>query len=156
MALPQRLASSVLMALGVLLVFLGVTAALGSTIIGTVASAAAIAGLLYVGGLWFGTAAPASPTMAAVPILVFDHERRVVSGGVIGQPLSLHFPEILRAEIDRRCADALRGTSARFPCLQNGKMVVFDAIPVRTADGTIVYGILLSADLEPAEVAATA
>ena len=67
----------------------------------------------------------------------------------------MQFPEMLRAEIEQRCAVALAGTSTRFPCLHNGRMMVFDAVPVRTADGAVIYGILLSTDLEPA-IAATA
>jgi hypothetical protein len=33
--------------------------------------------------------------------------------------------------------------------------MVFDTAPVRTADGTVVYGILLRTDLEPAAASAT-
>ena len=83
----------------------------------------------------------------ALPVLVFDRDHRVVSGAAAGQPLS---PAVSR--------DAPRGRSngvapwpwrarrTRFPCLHNGKMMIFEAVPVRTADGTVVYGILLSTD----------
>jgi hypothetical protein len=156
MVQPWRLVSTALLALGVLMVFAGLTRAFGFTLVGIVATIAAIAALLYVGGVWFGAPAAAPPAAAAAtPLLVFDRDRRVVSGPTVGQPLSLQFPEILRAEIEQRCRMALAGTATRFPCLHNGRMVVFDAIPVRTADGTIVYGILLSSDVEPAATAAS-
>jgi hypothetical protein len=156
MAHLKRLVSSVLLAFGVLLVFLGLIGALGSTPTGVLASTAAIAALLYAGGIWFGAAPTGQVSGIVLPILVFDRDLRVVSGAGAGQPLSLQFPEMFRAEIERRCAVALAGTSTRFPCLHNGKMMVFDAVPVRTAEGTVVYGILLSTDLEPAARAATA
>ena len=52
MAALSRLASSVLFALGVALVLIGLSAALGFSVAGGVASAAAVASLLYAGGVW--------------------------------------------------------------------------------------------------------
>jgi hypothetical protein len=153
----MRLVSTVLLALGAALVFAGLTRALAFTLTGIVASIAGIAALLYIGGVWFGAPAAAAPAAApTAALLVFDRDRRIVSGPALGQPLSLQFPEMLRAEIEQHCTTALAGTATRFPCLHNGRMVVFDAIPVRTADGAIVYGILLSSEVEPAAIAASA
>jgi hypothetical protein len=150
----RRSVAAALLAVGVLLVFAGLNAALGPSILGVVSSLAVIAALLYAGAVWFG--APPAPAMVpAPPLVVFDHERRIVSGGAVGQPLAVQFPEILRPEIERRCAAALAGTSGRFHCLHNGRLVLFDALPVRAADGTIRYGILLTTAAE-SEVAATA
>ena len=49
----KRLASSVLLGLGVLLVFFGLNAALGFTRGGAIASLAVIGALLYSGAVWF-------------------------------------------------------------------------------------------------------
>ncbi|MGH9371799.1 MAG: hypothetical protein ACRD15_09750 [Vicinamibacterales bacterium] len=148
-----RRISSVFLAVGVLLVFAGFSAGLGFTGWGIVASAAAVVSLMFAGATWFGRA-PVRPLHGrAAPLLVFDRDGRIVSGRATGQLLTSQFPEILGPEIDRRCRAALAGTSARFPCLHNGRMVEFDALPVRSADGTIVYGILLSSDAEAATLA---
>jgi hypothetical protein len=140
MAHLKRLVASVLLAAGMLLVFGGLSAAVGFTPSGIVASIAVIAALLYAGAVWFGPVARVPGAGAPVPLVVFDRHGRIVTG----------------AEIEQRCAAALAGTGSRFPCLHQGRMVVFDALPVRSADGAIVYGILLSADAEPAAIAATA
>jgi hypothetical protein len=112
--------------------------------------------LLYAGAVWFGPTPRVPVAGAPVPLVVFDRHGRIVTGSAAGEPLSHQFPEMLRQEIEQRCAAALAGTGSRFPCLHKGRMVVFDALPVRSADGAIVYGILLSADAEPAAIAATA
>lgn len=151
----QRIVSSVLLAAGILLVFAGVSSALGFTPWSMLASAAAIAALLYSGAAWFagpgtrqGRVEPAGP-----PLFVFDREGRIVSGPAIGQPLPAQFPEPLRGEIERQCAAALAGSSGRFPCLFDGRPVVFDALPVRNAEGAIEYGILVRSQASPAAVA---
>jgi hypothetical protein len=156
MAHLKRLVSSVLLVVGVLLVFLGLIGALGFTPTGVLAITAAIAALLYAGAIWSGALLSGQVSGIMLPILVFDRDRRVVSGAGAGKPLSLQFPEMLRAEIERRCAVALAGTSTRFPCLHNGKLMVVEAVPVRKTDGMVVYGILLSTELEPAAIVATA
>jgi hypothetical protein len=152
MAVPlARRVASVLLALGVLLVFAGFTAAMGFTAWGILASVAAVAALVFAGATWFGSSAPRP---SASPLLVFDRDRRIVTGEAAGQPLISVFPHILQPEIDRHCAAALSGTGGRFRCLQNGQMVIYDVLPVRTHDGVVAYGILLSTDAQPANMAA--
>lgn len=151
----KRILSSALLAIGVLLVFAGFTASLGFTPVGMVASLAAIAALLYAGAAWQDSS-PRPPGAASLPqpFLVFDLDRRIVTGPATGQPLGSQFPEAIRAEIERRGAAALAGASERFQCLHEGRAIALHVYPVRRADGTIVYGILLPA--EPAAAAATA
>ena len=152
----KRIVSVVLLVLGVLLVFGGLSAALGFTAGGMVASVAVIGALLYVGAVWFAPAATHPRIPAATPLVVFDRDQRVVSGGLVGDRVSTAFPAGMRAEIERRCGAALSGTTARFPCLRDGRTVVYEVLPVRDADGAVVYGILLTADLLPMRIAASA
>jgi hypothetical protein len=156
MADIKRLLSTVLLALGVLLVLLGLVSALGFTPGGIIASIAAIGALLYVGGIWFAQPAPADPARASHPLIVFNRDRVLVSGAGIGQSVLAHFPEPARAEVERRCAAALAGISSRFPCSYEGRTVTFDALPVRSADGEVVYGILVVTDALPAAIAVSA
>ena len=150
----KRILASVLLAVGVVLVFAGLSASLGLTTLGVLGSAAAIAALLYAGAVWFG-AGTIPQAAARLPIVVFDRSGRIVAGEAAGESVSSQFPEMLRPEIERRCRAALGGVSERFPCLHNGRMVVFDAVPVRRADGAVVYGILLRTEAEPAAIAAS-
>jgi hypothetical protein len=152
----RRASSSVLFAIGALLVFVGLTSALGYTVLGMLASAAAIVSLLFAGAVWFAPRRAAAPGVPAAPLLVFDRNLHIVSGASAGQAVAALFPEMLQPEIARRCATAINGHSARFTCLHRGRMVVFDALPVRGVDGTIAYGLLITTDAEPAAVAATA
>ena len=156
MANANRLISSVLLAAGVLLVFAGFTRALGFTSSGVAASLAPITALVYAGATWFGPAAPRAEPATTVTVMVFDGDRRIVGGDTAGQPLAAQFPEILRPEIERRCTAALAGTAARFPCFHDGRIILFDALPVRNADGTIVFGMLLTAEPVSSAVAVTA
>jgi hypothetical protein len=152
MAVPHaRRVASVLLALGILLVFAGFTAAMGFTAWGILASVAAVAALLFAGA----TFGPSVPRPSANPLLVFDRDRRIVTGEAAGQPVISAFPHILQPEIERHCAAALSGIGGRFRCLQNGKMVVYDVLPVRTHDGVVAYGVLLSTDAQPATIAAS-
>ena len=158
MAPLKRLLSSVLLAGGVGLVLIGFSAALGFTAAGVIASVAAVAALLYAGATWFGGRVPVRARRAAVtaPVVVFDCEYRIVGGPLAGERVSSRYPEPLRPEIDRHCAAALAGTSARFACVHAGQTFAFDTVPVRSADGRIVYGILLTTDSVAAAMAATA
>jgi len=148
----KELASIVLLVLGMVLVFSGLTTALGLTALGMFASVAAMAALLFAGAMWFGYSPKPVAVLPSSAMLVFDRDRRIVSGVGVGGQLTAQFPEMLRAEIDRRSAAALAGTPARFPCLHNGRMVVFDALPIRGADGAILFGVLLSSEAAPAAV----
>lgn len=146
-----RFMSSALLATGVLMVFGGFSAALGFTPAGVVASLAAIATLLYAGGVWFGSAAPAA---AAEPILVFDRALRVVCGAARGGHIAARFPEPARGEIERRCVAALLGETAHFICREYSDVVGFDVAPVRATDGTVLYGILIAGTAAPASAVA--
>jgi hypothetical protein len=135
----------VFLAAGVLLVLLGLIAALGFTPAGMLASVAMMTALLYAGAVWFRQ--PLPPVIpAATPVVVFDRDCRAVTGPAAGQFLPTLYPEMLRPEIERRCRTALAGAGVRFFCLQNGRSVVFDALPVRNAEGIVVYGLLLAVE----------
>ena len=149
----KRILSSVLLAIGVLLVFAGFTASLGFTPGAMVVSLAAIAALLYAGAAWQNSSSrPAAAGSMPQPFLVFDLDRRIVAGPAAGQSLGSQFPEAIRAEVERRGAAALAGATERFQCQHEGRSIALHVYPVRRADGTIVYGILLPA--EPAVAAA--
>ncbi len=146
MADSNGLVSSTLLIAGVVLVFAGLTTALGVTIGGTVASLAAIVTLLYAGAVWFGQArsSPGRSDPAGL-VIVFDRALSVVCGAGRGTPLVLQFPGTLRADIEMHCVAALAGQSSRFTCDDGVSRLDFDAAPVRFQNGSIVYGILLSA-----------
>ena len=158
-AIPSLLSTALMMS-GVAFVLFGFSTALGSTAAGVIASVAAIGALLYAGAVWFGAgAARPRPDLSASwssPLIVFDRDGRIVSGAEKGRPVASLFPEMIRPEIEQRSTAALAGTSVRFACLYNGQAILLDALPVRSADGTIVYGILLSTQSEPATVDALA
>jgi len=157
MAPLNRIVSSLLLGLGILLVFIGFTSALGFSAVGIVASAVTIVALLYAGAVWFAPEPRLAPSVRAgpVPLVVFDRDRTIVAGPASGQPLASQFPEILRPEIDRRSAAALAGTGSQFSCLLNGHAMLVEALPVRNASGAVVYGILLTAE-SPSTIAVTA
>ncbi len=143
--MSKRVISSALLVAGVVLVFAGLSAALGFTAGGMIASFAAVVMLLYAGAVWFGTtAAPAPGAGPADPVIVFDRALQIVCGASRGTALVAQFPEALRTEIHGRCAAALAGATGRFTCGYGGTEVAFDAVPVRGSDGSIVYGMLLS------------
>lgn len=157
MAPLRRLVSSTLLLVGILLVLVGFSTALGFTVGGVLASFAAIGTLLYAGGVWFGgSPAPPPPITDAAAPIVFDRRGTIIAGPSVGQSVAILFPELARPEIERRSAAALAGTSARFPCSYHGRIVLIEALPVRSADGTVVCGILMTADGRPAAVAALA
>ena len=157
MANVRPVLAFVLLLVGVTLVFLGLTQALGFTPLGVLVSVVAIAALLFTGGVWFGGAAPRTQVPAATgdasPIL-FDVHGRLVSGASAGQPVASRFPDVVRLEVERHCATVLAGRAARFPCICNGQPVVFEALPVRSADGVIVYGLFVPAGASTGVVAA--
>ena len=148
----------VLLLVGVTLISVGLTRSLGNTPYGILISVVAIGALLLAGGAWFG--APASRTRAAsttgdgAPIL-FDLQGRLVSGPHAGQPVTSRFPEAARLDVERHCVTVLAGRAARFPCEWDGTPIVFEGLPVRSADGVIVYGLLVPAGAQTGIVAAT-
>jgi hypothetical protein len=157
MAHLQRFVSFALLILGVALVFLGLTRSLGVTPASVLASVAAVAALLYTGGVWFGSAAPrprvGSSRGTPGPIL-FDRDGRLIAGPAAGQPVASQFPESLRPDIERHCAAALAGRTARFLCTRDGRPRTFDVLPVLGPDGTIVYGVVVSIETDLALAAA--
>ena len=74
----KRLISSLLMAAGIVLVFYGFNSALGFTVIGMIASVAAIVSLLYAGGVLFGTPSERTHGTAGAEHAVEPDERRAV------------------------------------------------------------------------------
>lgn len=127
----KHLVASVLLAAGIVLVFAGLSSALGFTVSGMVASVAVIAGLLYAGGIWFGAPARTAPSGA----LMFDQRLELTTGG----PVLAQFPEPLRAEIRVRCLAALAGERARFTI--DGR--AFQVLPVVDVDGMVRFGVLV-------------
>ncbi len=139
MAELNRVASSVLFASGIGLVLIGLSAALGFTIPGIVASVAAVAALLYAGGVWFGDRA----AIVAPSVLVFDRDLKVIGGPHAGQPLVSRFPMPMRAEIAHHCASAVAGQSSRFTCHDGAAQRVFDAAPIITGRPSDISGVLV-------------
>ena len=140
--------SSVLLAIGVTFVFAGMSAALGFTVTGALVSVAAIGTLLYAGGTWF-----AGAPLRRDAVLVFDRALVVACGSAAGTPVAAQFPAGLRREIEERCAAVWRGEAAHFTCEAGGIAHAFHTAPVRAADGTIVYGVLLNGVPAPAPAA---
>lgn len=131
-ARTKRLLSALLFSAGIVLVFSGLSGALGFTLTGMVASVGAIAALLYAGATWFGTPVPAA---SASSVQVFDHTLRLPSGvSVLAQ-----FPPSTHAELRMRCTAALNG--------QRGHLVIgtraFHVTPIVSADGAVLYGALV-------------
>ena len=143
MSRVTRALSLVLLAAGIVFVFTGVNLAVGWSAIGVVASTAAVAALLYSGAIWFGSPAKRD-SHSLDTVVVFDRSLRVVSGALRGVNLTSCFPTALRADLEAHCVAALGGTGARFSCGSAADRRQFDAVPVRAADGSIVYGLLMS------------
>jgi hypothetical protein len=148
MANVRRALPFVLLLVGVALIFLGLARALGITPYGLLVSLAAIGAVLLTGGIWFSMPASRTRVTPAAgdgsPIL-FDLQGRLVSGPDAGQPVTSLFPEAARLDVERHCVTVLAGRAARFPCVWDGTPIVFDGLPVRSADGVIVYGLLVPA-----------
>ena len=142
----HRIGSYVLLAGGVLLVFAGLASALGFSASGMVASGAAIAALLYAGGVWFGPA-----PRADVSVVLYTPQLTVAAGPLSGRGLVDLFPAASRREIEAHCRAALAGESQRFAGAEGQ---TFEASPVRSAEGAIVYGVLIAGAPTPAPVAA--
>jgi hypothetical protein len=142
----QRVGSYVLLAAGVLLVFAGLASALAFSPSGLIASAAAIAALLYAGAVWFG----GSPR-ADASLVLFTPQLTVAAGPFAGRAVSDLFPIPLRTEIDAQCRAALEGRACRFSPADGQ---TFDAAAVRSADGLVVYGILIANAATPERAAA--
>jgi hypothetical protein len=140
-----RLASSLLFAAGLALVFAGVSRTLGTTAPGMLASTVAIAALLYAGGVWFATPMTDGPS-----ILVFNHTLEISGGPLAGKPVVSQFPMWMRGEIRRRCEAAIAGEYARFTCSDGFRARTFDAAPITNGEGTVVCGVLIEGAAIPA------
>ena len=135
-----------LLAGGVFLVFGGMSSALGFSTSGIVASLAAIAALLYAGGVWFGEA----PRADASHVL-FTPGLSVAGGALQGRRVVDLFEADMTREIEAACRAAIEGRPSRFSCGRGESKQTFEAVPVHGADGRVLYGILLSgAGLEAA------
>lgn len=143
MALLKRLASSLLLASGIVLVFAGLSTALGFTAVGILASIGVIGALLYAGGVWSAQAPPALAPAGTETVILFDRALRIAAGAAPGTPLLAQFPEMLRPEIEAHCRAALRGEHTHFACEHAGTRFVFDASPVQTFGGAVLYGALI-------------
>lgn len=141
----NRAASYVLLAGGLLLVFAGLSSALGFSAGGMLASAAAIVALLYAGGVWFGAASRDDRS-----VVLFTRALTIASGPLAGRPVRELFPEMPGHEIEARCREALDGHAARFACGADAGPRTFTASPVRVEDGLILYGVLMSDAVAPA------
>jgi len=136
-----RLASSLLLVAGLACVFAGLSAALGFTAGGMIASAAAIVALLYAGAVWFGES---GRTDEAV---VFGRDLIVSAGPLSGRSVVELFPSAMRGEIAAHCREALDGCAAQFTCAGDPAARAFEVAPIRTPEGAIVYAVLLSGAL---------
>jgi hypothetical protein len=143
----HRIASFVLLGSGVVMVFAGLAAALGFSVTGMIASAAAIAALLYAGGVWLGPSAGAD-----VSVVLFTPALTVAAGAHAGRAVADLYPPALRTEIEARCRAAIDGRGERFSPAPGRS---FETAAVRAADGTIVYGLLLVDAATPGRAAAT-
>jgi hypothetical protein len=140
----KRLMSSLLLAAGLVLVFAGLSHALGFSVPATAASVAVIVALLYAGGVWFG-GAPAVPLpVGPCSVTVFDRDLHVVAGAGSGTRVTHRFPAALRPEIEAHCRAALRGQSASFMCEIDGRAVAFDTAPIAASSGQVLYGVLIA------------
>jgi len=137
----HSLVSMVLLAGGVIFVFVGMSSAVGFTTSGIISSLAAVAALLYAGGVWFGQARHVDPS-----IIVFTPQLTVAGGAQTGRRVAELFDAGMRAEIEAACRDALDGRSSRFLSGRGSTRRTFEAAPVRGADGVVIYGVLLSGE----------
>jgi hypothetical protein len=144
MTLTKRIVSALLFVWGAALVLAGISVAQDFTVIGIVASFVAIATLLYSGAVWSGRFEP--PPHAATPeVVVFDRAFRIVSGRNLGRLLAVQFPETAHKDLLERCMAVLDGgANTPFVCETGAGVRVFEIVPVRTADGTIAYGMIFS------------
>jgi hypothetical protein len=156
MRLVKRAVSSLLLASGIVLMFAGLSTALGFTPAGMLASVAAIAALLYAGGVWFGGSSAQLSAPGADTVLVFDRLLHVVAGSAAGESLLSQFPAPIRPELEMRCRLALRGEHTHFSCEHAGARLSFDISPVHSVGGIVLYGIVVAGQGKPMPAVAPA
>lgn len=144
MGVVKRAVSSLLLVCGTVFVFAGLSAALGFTVGGMLVSLAAIAALLYAGGVWFGGAHSALAPAGGESVIVFDRSLHIAAGAVPGTPLLSQFPHSLRPEIEMHCRLALGGEHTHFDCEHAGARLSFDMAPVPDSNGMVFYGVLVA------------
>ena len=149
----KRALSSVLLACGIVLVFVEWSTVVGSTPASVVVSVAAIAALLYAGTAWFGSASGQFSAPGANTVMVFDRLLHVVSGPATGGSLLAQFPAAIRPELEMRCRMALHGEHTHFSYDHAGTRVTIDIAPVRTAGGVVLFGVLIAGQGRPIVVA---
>jgi len=152
----KRALSSVLLACGIVLVFFGLSTALGFTPGAMIAGVAAIAALLYAGGTWFGEAPAQLSAPGADTVIVFDRLLRVANGTGAGASLLSQFPSAIRPELEMRCQMALRGEHTYFSCEHDGTRIAFDISPVHTVNGAVLYGVVVAGQGKPLPAIASA
>ena len=135
----HRVGPTLLLAGGVFLVFGGLGSALGFSTSGILASLAAVIALLYAGGVWFGGASHADPS-----VVVFTPELTVASGVLSGRRVADLFDDGMRRDIEVGCREALCGRPFRFSSGTGSSKRAFEAAPVHGADGLVICGVLLS------------
>ena len=140
-----RAGSVVILVVGVVLVFAGLSAALDFSIAGMVASSAAIAALLYAGGVWLGGA----PQCGDPQMVLFTRQMKVASGRSAGRDVRELFSDGMTADIEEACRQALDGHARRFAA--GGQTFVVS--PIRSPEGSVVYGVLLSGEVADAAAA---
>jgi hypothetical protein len=144
MPAARRVVSALLLVCGIVLVFAGLSSALGFTLIGATASIAAIVALLYAGAVWFGGAPMPLVPAGGGTVTVFDRSLHIATGFAPGVSVLTQFPERLRPEIEVRCRAALRGEYSHFDCEHGGAGVSFEIAPVQTLHGLVLYGVIIS------------
>ena len=151
----KRLASSLLLASGIALVFAGLSAALGFTVGGMLASIVAIATLLFAAGVWFGAAPPGVVAVAgAEKVIVFDRSLHVAAGAAPGAPLLSQFPAAIRPELEVACRAALRGEHSHVAFEYGGRRITLDVAPVQAIAGAVLYGVVIAGAGTPAAAVA--
>jgi hypothetical protein len=145
MMAQREIVSTGLLLAGVALVFAGISSALEFSVPGIIAAVATMAGLLYTGAVWFGRAIPRERS-----VLIFDRQLIVVNGTRPGQPVGTLFAAPMRRDVEQRCREAFDGRSVRFSIQADPDRRRFEVAPIRTADGLVAYGILLSGAMIPA------
>jgi hypothetical protein len=143
MGVVRNVSSALLLACGIVLTFAGLSSALGLTVGGVTATIAAIAALLYAGGAWLSRP-PVLAADGADTIIVFDRWLRAASGPAPGVPVPDWFPAAMRSEIEAHCRAALRGDHTHFSCEDGQHRYAFEAAPVQSRDGVVIYGVLIA------------
>jgi hypothetical protein len=129
--------STVLFIAGVALLFAGITRAVGFSLAGVIATAAAVGALLYAGAVWFGR--PRERCSA----VIFTRELIVAAGERAGSGIGDLVPVAVSAEVIARCRAALDGQGSAFAPVSDPSRRTFEALPIRSADGAIACGLLL-------------